>query len=274
MKPSILATLLVGLGFLTGSATVARGQPAANPTSVEIRTLVANGYAEAGMFAQNHGEPLLAAGLFEKAYGIVPHPLLLLDQAHAYRLAGNRAAAVYFYQRFLVESPTGNDAAEARHWLAQMGAPEVADPDAAPPPEARPESRLVEPGVMTDVVPAPPPAASAAIGRVDRGRMLRSGGLVSGGLGLVALGAGLYFASEAGGISDELSEHNHPYDPDAVARGERAERNMTISYVAGAALISAGVAAYVIGRARRDEPTLAVGVQGDGAIVGVQGTWP
>ena len=276
---SIIAGVLMAIG-------PGQGVAAPSTTTVEVRKRIASGYVEAGKYALEAGDFTLAAALFAEAYRRSPHPLLFLNQGHAHRLAGDRAAAVYFYQRFLAEVQSGTDADVARRWLQQYGAPEVAPADA--PAEvvttevARRDELAAEPPPSVAVSeatapPAPPtpgPTPSAPVGH-DHGRRLRVAGIAAGAAGVVAIGVGVWFGSVASARAEELSRPGQPYDPALAADGEAAERNMVIGYLAGGALLSAGVAMYAVGRARRAEPrSIALVPQPRGALLVLSGALP
>jgi len=115
-----------------------------------------------------------------------------------------------------------------------------------------------------------------SLGPVDApassGKGLRVAGLVGGGLGLAALGAGAFFGVQARSRSDELSKPGAVYDPAKVDDGEAAEQRMIIATAAGGALVIGGAVLYFLGRskARAAEHASIAPVNG-GALVVVGG---
>jgi hypothetical protein len=87
--------------------------------------------------------------------------------------------------------------------------------------------------------------------RSGRGDNLRLAGMISGGVGLGGLGAGVFFQLRAGSISDDFSTPGTPYDPDKDSDGKSAERLMYLSYGAGAALLAGGAVLYYLGHRAR-----------------------
>ncbi|HET6147107.1 MAG TPA: hypothetical protein VFH68_06210 [Polyangia bacterium] len=92
----------------------------------------------------------------------------------------------------------------------------------------------------------------------SNGRVARIAGIVAAGLGVAAVGTGLAFGLKARAAG--IDQSNAPtYDPNASSIGRRYERVQWIGYGAGAALVTGGVIAYLIGATRRTTNTTEIG---------------
>lgn len=299
-----LLPILVAFGVLADAAviSIARAQPA--PSERDKRR-IARGYVDAGVAAQDSGDYATALDLYAKAYALIPHALLLYNQGQAHRLAGHRDAAKEFYRKFLATQPKGAEAGTARAWLDTLDAEDTAAAEAMRVAEARrveevrraaeaadaaraaaAEAARVEAEraaaaamkpatpepVIASVTPMPTPAAPA---RRDRGRNVRIAGIAAGSVGIVALGAGVFYGLQARSISDDLSQRGAQFEPGLVDDGERAERNMFIAYGVGAVLVGGGATLYLLGRRQADRSTsIALVPTGAGAMVTVAGSLP
>ncbi len=126
------------------------------------------------------------------------------------------------------------------------------------------------PGVQVtpsqELVTLEPDAAPAPEGR--SGSPLRIAGLVTAGLGVIALGGGAYYGLEARSATDDA---NHlplgaTWNPEIQDRGQRAERNAKILLIGGGAAVVAGTIMILVGRTRpREHGALAVIPERDGA---------
>src|ERR1041384_2466762 len=105
MMRVLLRTLLLGAIATAWIPSVAQAQPA--PTSAAEKTQAAKQYVDAGLAAQNAGDYDAALGFYQKAYALVPHPVLLFDMAQAQRLAGRIEQALALYARYLDADPNG-----------------------------------------------------------------------------------------------------------------------------------------------------------------------
>ncbi len=111
------------------------------------------------------GRPDEAVASFKRAYELAPAPALLFNIAQAYRAGHDRERAIYYYEAYLREAPTGADREFA---LARLG-------------ELRAEQQITR----------PPPR--------DSGSGLRTAGVWTAGGGLILVAAGLAFGLEARG---------------------------------------------------------------------------
>ncbi len=106
------------------------------------------------------------------------------------------------------------------------------------------------------ISPTPPEPAREEVGGSTGGRWtpLHWGGVGAAGVGVVALGAGVYFGLQARAIDDEAAGWD-TFDPDRYADGAAAERRSIIALSVGAGCVVAGGALFYLGqRAGRRAP--------------------
>ena len=224
----------------------------------------AKAYVDAGLAAYGGGDYDAAVDFYQRAYDLIPHPVLLFNIAQAHRLAGRTAEALDFYRRYLEADPKGRDADQARGFVkelepivarqqeelrkaeeaaaaerARREAEAARETPAEDDPEPEPERPIDDPDPEPD--PGPEPSGGGGMSG------MRITGIALGGAGLAGIGAGVFFGLKAQRLSDELSQHNAYYDVDKIADGDAAERNMFIAYGVGGALVAAGVVLFVLG---------------------------
>ena len=250
---AVRSVLVVSLA-LCEMAPLARAQEKASPT--EARRREASEHVQRGDAFKESGDHAAAAREYQKAYALVPHPVLIFNLAQVYRLAGERERAIEHYERYLAADPNGRASRQARQFADQL----------------RGELERERTGAGGRGADSPPEQAPAGTTTVTRsaerpspGRGLRLTGMVSAGVGLVAIGVGVKFGLDARGISDDIEAHTDGEWPEELlarqADGERAERNMFILTGAGATALVAGGVLYYFGRkARREgeDPAVAV----------------
>jgi len=103
---------------------------------------------------------------------------------------------------------------------------------------------------------------------------MRLGGMVVGGAGVLALGAGVFYGMKAKSISNELSEPGAPFTDARDDEGKAANQTMIIATAAGGALIVGGAVLYFMGRSKgkRGESTaIAPMIVRDGGGLTVRG---
>jgi tetratricopeptide (TPR) repeat protein len=215
--------------------------------------MVGKGYRELGEYRK-------AAEEFKAAYAIDPRPEMLFNIAQAYRLAGDKQEALDYFEKYLAAQPDGSGAVEAREHvtaLKQQIADDAAHSTATPAPP------------IVAIVPPKPPVDR---GDVDGSPGLRITGLVAAGLGVVGIGLGIKFGLDARAASNAITANTMPWqiaDHERFDAGERANRNMYISVIAGSALVVTGGVLYVLGRRTHVAPT--VGARATG--LAMWGTW-
>jgi tetratricopeptide (TPR) repeat protein len=203
----------------------------------------AKAYQEAGAFAR-------AVDEYKAAYELDPRPELLFNIAQAYRLAGDKKQALANYKRYLLEQPDGKGADEARVLVAELERQIDEDSTRLQP--------IPVPPVPVPPVPVPthvdPPQPAP-----DSGSTLKIAGIASAGVGLVAVGVGVKFGLDARAASNAITTHTGPWTMAEMTRfedGQRASRNMVISYVAGGVLVAAGGVMYWLGTRSQAVPVV------------------
>ncbi len=204
-----------------------------------------------------------AIAKFKEAYRLRSDAPSLFNIAQAYRLKGDCREAVSFYKTYIRNFPTEKGADKAQKFVAELGdckdqAP--AEPTTTPPPVITPPPVTPEPQVMPAPTPAPPDAPSSP------GRGLRIAGIVTGVVGIGALGAGVYFGVSARGKQSDL-EDGGVWDPVLYDEGQRADRNAKILLGAGGAAVIGAAVLYYLGVRAGSEAQVAIVPRGDGATM-------
>lgn len=268
---------LVLLGSIaTAIAPVhALAQPAQAVDKKVDKKQVAKQYVDAGLAAQNSGDYDTAITFYQKAYQLVPHPVLIFNIAQAHRLAHREDQAVSLYKRYLTEDPSGPQAQTARDILAEIDARKAAEAKQAEDARKAAEAKKVEDARKAEEArkaaeakkaedarkareleaartnpPSAAPAATTqdtgATGTSDAnlGRTLRIAGIATGAGGAAALIVGTGFGLHARSLSSELSKPGATYDPSKVSSGRHANTIAIVGLAGGTALIAAGAAMY------------------------------
>lgn len=226
----------------------------------------ARAHFKQGKAFQDAGSYERAAQEYTLAYETDRRPEMLFNIAQAYRLAKVRERALFYFRQYLEKQPDGAGADEARRHVATL-TKEIDEAKAA---AQEPPATVLPP----ETTAAPPEVTAAPVERVvteDHGKGLRISGIATGALGIVAIGVAVKFGFDARSAADDISSHTGPWTPGEQARfddGERADRNMKITYVIGGALVAGGALLYYVGhRARETRVTTFVTPQGGGASV-------
>lgn len=177
-----------------------------------------------------------AAGLVEFVFNL----------AQALRLAGDQEAALAEYRRFLDLAPDHPLRGEVTSRIARLEA------ELAPPPQPEPahHAGVVAPAVHVRVDPPAAEVSDPASGSARPGRGLRALGLTLGAVGLVAVGAGVWYGVEADRIEGQLAGNDEPWPDDGadlLAQGRRAERRTIALTASGAVGVVSGLIVYSLG---------------------------
>jgi tetratricopeptide (TPR) repeat protein len=214
---------------------------------------------------------------YQAAYEAAPDPGFLFMIGQAYRMKGDKPRALATYQKYLAAQPASGPIGEAQHHVSELAAKieleqaleeerrrteaERARADA----ERKRADEAVRKGPQPPFVPGKPVRDDAERAS-GAGQGLRVAGLVTGGVGLVALGGAVYFGLRVMAISAELSQPQPVWDErlDRLAReeGPEAERNLIIFSVVGGAAVIGGVVLYGLGVMARDRALAVVPVVG------------
>jgi tetratricopeptide (TPR) repeat protein len=258
MKRAVLLTAV-----LLALPVAAVAQPATSP---EER---AGELVDEGNRHYNVAEYPEAIAAYKEAYKLVPEPLLLWNLAQAYRLAGDCTNALIFYKNYVREAPGGQFRAMADQRIPEMdGCAKKAPPPTGPgtdtgdtPPAGAGDPRVTDPlgdgGGSGDIGPAgpggPPDAGAIDAPPPSSGSSLRVAGFALTGAGALGLVAGGYFSLKARSLASDAEREcatgcTGAELMDITRRGEAADRNATIAYVAGGVMLAAGIATIVITR--------------------------
>jgi tetratricopeptide (TPR) repeat protein len=196
--------------------------------------------------AQTHykvGEFEFAIEKYKKAYKLSKASALLFNIAQAYRLDGDARNALLFYQNYLREVPDADNRADAEARIAETR-------------EDQPMKVIIERREVT------------------RGsRPMRIGGAVTGAVGLLGVGAGVFLAVRAKGKWDDINALNDggtwtPEFADKFSSAERDETLATVFVSVGAAAVVAGGVLYYLGLTRGvKEKKVSMMPTGNGAAV-------
>lgn len=118
-----LARVVLGVGtaavLMFRGLAIVNAQPSTGaPAASDVDNRAAKKLVEQGIAAQRAKDYDKAIELYEKAFALVPHPILLFDIGQAHRLAGRLEQAVSFYERYLALDPGGSESAAAHAFLA------------------------------------------------------------------------------------------------------------------------------------------------------------
>jgi tetratricopeptide (TPR) repeat protein len=120
----------------------ASAQPA--PKVDKAKANAARQYVEAGLAAQATGDHDTAITFYQKAYDVMPHPVLWFNMAQAHRLAGRVEQALGLYAKYLAADANGPQASTARALVADIEARKVQEARAAQEARDAEQARRVE----------------------------------------------------------------------------------------------------------------------------------
>jgi hypothetical protein len=275
---------------LVASAAVVHAQPKPDPSNPDI-VVAYKLEVEQGTGAFRAGMYNDARVSFARAYSLYPEPVLLFNIASCYRRAGDAAAAIAAYRRFLDAAPAEDHritlATQTIASLEQELAAAAQDDDIEvqisdgsddPEDDGAPILRLSEDAALPATTTVPPFAAATS----PSGASPRRSSLPKYGLGIASAGALVLLGAVVDGyrahaIAGELDalprdhQWNHE-DAGQYRAGERAALRARLLAVSGVVLTGTGVTLYVIGK-RRDagEPRIEGVVSPGGGQVVVRG---
>ena len=242
-----MTRFLLALAIMFAAAPALAQAPAKKPPS-QKQLDQARAHFKAAEAAKAKKDFQTAAVEYLAAYELFEDPEFFFDTAEVYKLAGDEENALTYYEKYLELDPTGRGAASAKtsadelrrsiaakqdaaKKAADEAAAKKAAEDAAAKKAADEAALKKQQDEQKIVAPAPAPSSP--------GKGLRIGGIASGAVGVVSLGAGVVFGLEAKSISDELSKAD-AFDPARYQQGKDANRNMYIFTGVGAAALVAG----------------------------------
>jgi tetratricopeptide (TPR) repeat protein len=217
----------------------------------------------------------------QRAHDLSKEAVLLFHLAEAYNAKKDYARALAHYRAFRDADPEGAAKRNVDPIIdalaALVGEPPPPEPEPPPEPDPVPEPPpepppAAAPDPAPAPVPEPPPRAGGSPGRGKR-----ITGVVVGVAGVLAAGAGGYFARVARDRSDRVSdlfaggatwsdEQTRLYD-----EGEAAEQRAIVLFAAGGAAVVTGAVLYYLGvRDRGASIEVAPAAGGTGTTVGIR----
>lgn len=199
---------------------------------------------------------------FKESYKLSKLPILLYNIAQAYRQMGDCENALTFYKNYLRNDPDADNRAKVEQRIAEMDTcvkdpnhkkpvPDV-KPDVAPPDVKQPDVK--QPDVKPDVKqPEVKPPVEEPHGARGGGKKIA--GYVTGGVGAVLIGMGVYYTGVAKDKQDQVEKGctpgcdwaNEPELRAADSDGKAAQRNSIILYSVGGAALVGGAVLYFWG---------------------------
>jgi tetratricopeptide (TPR) repeat protein len=285
-KLFLLATFLVLLHSPPSSWSQSPSGPLA---AADVKR--AKEYVDAAVIAQQNGDFRTAIDLYTKANAVAPHPELIYNLAQAHRQANektkdakDRDAARAFYRAYVEKSPNGPSVSFAKEWLVKLDAQYTSERPAEEAAERAvvlhkiKDERLAAEAVerdkqrkATEVASKIDSAVSSTIkdNTQRKAKTLKWVGIGVGGLGVAALGTGVYYGLAARSIEKSL-ETSKKFDTDEISRGNRYQRFMYIGYASSAALLMGGAVTYYLGtNAAAQERAIQVQPIGGGGAAGL-----
>jgi tetratricopeptide (TPR) repeat protein len=128
---------------------------------------------------------------YQTAYRAMPDPLFLFDIAQSYRKLDDCDHALQFYREYLQARPSADNRDQVERFIDKMTA------CAMPEPEWGASATATDRPPVQPVVAAPPPSPLS-------NHTLRLAGISSAALGVVLLGAAVYFSNQAGALAQQL----------------------------------------------------------------------
>jgi tetratricopeptide (TPR) repeat protein len=241
----------LALAVLLASST-ALAQPKSPPTDAQKQA--AGNLAKQAIAKSQAGDHEAAIKLYLEAYQIVPEPLLLTNIASEFKQLKKSVDALRYFCMYLKEAPTGSNASYALSEATILHMDLAIQGDVC-----KPEQTTVTEPPPTKTDPPPPPKLQPASG----GGGMRMIGLGTAGVGVLALGAGVFFGVKARENSDLISNHNMAEEWPAnikqiEADGQAYENRQILFTIVGGALVATGVVVYVIGRSKKTETSMTV----------------
>ncbi len=199
---------------------------------------------------------------FKEAYRLRNDAASLFNIAQSYRLMNDCPNAYSYYKTFQRNYPAERADAVAK-FIAELEPCKDAKPVEPPTTPVEPPTTPVEPPVK----PIDPPKPVEPPETASPGRTMRITGIAVGGLGVAALGTGVFFGLRARSQSKDLNNSDE-WDPTLDASARRADRNAKILHgVGGAAVIGGAVLFYLGYRAGAESSQVAVSPSADGATL-------
>jgi hypothetical protein len=255
--------------------TLASSAALAHPTAAQRAK--ASELVKKAIAKSQAGEHAEAIDLYLQAYTIIPQPLLLSNVGSEYQQQGKKVEALKYYCRYLAADPTGTNStyatAQARTLQIELGNEvdesdvcKPASPPAPPPPPPPPAGNTTSaPAGVTGTAGL---SGGATELPASRNRGLQLAGFATAGVGVAAIGVGVYFGFDGKRLSDYIS--NYTTDPDTAGkpwpsniqdkqhRGELDNELQTAFLIGGGVAVAAGAVMIVLARSHHTDEHLAV----------------
>jgi tetratricopeptide (TPR) repeat protein len=202
-----------------------------------------------------------AIAKFKESYKLRAAPQPLFNIAQAYRLKGDCEQALQAYKAYKRNYPDATNMAKTDKFIREMDECTRNKPPPTVTEPAKPDATKPEPP------PQQPPPVERKRATSSSGSGLKITGIVTGAIGVIAVGVGGVFAYKADQASEDARAVRvaAPWEPAIDDRGETAERNARILMAVGGAAIVTGTVLYLLGARSNDEPSVAVVPRSDGA---------
>lgn len=184
-----MRALVVVLSMFALSLTLSEGVAGAQANKQQ-----AEQHFNAGQKAYTGGQYDVAVKEFLQAYTLVPVNPLLFNIGQAYRLSGDKEKALSYYEKYVAFEPGGAQVADAKGYIATLKIEVETRRREQEQAEAEKAAKDAEAQRQLDEENRKKAAAELARRKAEAqsaGSGLRTAGLVVGGLGVVALGAGI-----------------------------------------------------------------------------------
>lgn len=241
---------------------------------------------EAGTAAFNLGEFKIAIDEYKAAYKLRRDPVFLYNIAQSYRMASDFEQALFFYRSYLHSSPSAPNRGEVAERIRTLeeqrkkvgqppNTPRTPDPPlttgTAPPASTTPPQTQTTAATPTE--PPPPPVTDSTPSRdtapaPSGSPALRLAGLVGGGVGVVALAAGIALFVVGHNAAGDLV-HAKPgtvFDPSAESRAHSMQPAGVALMITGGVLTVGGVTLFILGRRRGAIESSASAARDGGAL--------
>ena len=273
--------VVIALALFTLPAAAGKG-----PSKKELRLAKRN--FRKGEKHYKVGEFAEAAAAYKEAYRLSEKPALLFNIAQAFRKAETYKEALYFYQGYLRDNRRARNRGDVKRLIKELEGLVAAEEQAAAEAEKKraeeerlrreeekqkraAEQRRLE--LERKKKEAEFARQQARRERLKGSSALRVSGIVTGSLGLVAIGGGTFFALSARSDWDEINQlavDGGRWSPSFQDKYDKAETKETLATVGlatgGAAVIAGGLMLY-FGRDRSDEVELAVAPTAGGLMM-------
>ena len=258
----MLVRLLVAALLACSSLSLAA--PTKNDAERQARELYRSGLSN-----HNLADYPAAIADFKRAYSLTHAPGLLFNLAQSSRLGKDYEQALHFYRTYLRELPNAPNRRDVEGLIVKVEAllrPAETKPETKPatpaPPAPEPEVRVVL--VPTPIAPATEPRIVDRPPDPRRRRTLLTAGLVTLGVGVLALagglGAGLHAQSQADSLN-ALRSAGGMWSAQAQSTYSDGSQSSTAAialYAVGGALAVAGIAVTVVAARQPHSPRLAL----------------